>query len=121
MQGEYRLFGRSGFITAYETGKTDWEKEIVLATRLVIEVLIDKGSIMSGDQLLDRRKMRDATVSKTAEIIFTNLGDDYEDDRVKARNEFKSRMNKKNYKADLNANARLDENEKGVVTGVLFR
>jgi hypothetical protein len=121
LEGEYSLFGRSGFITAYESGKTDWEKEIILASRLVVEELIDKGSIVSGDQLLERRKLRDATVSRTAQLIFTSMGDDYEDDRVKARNEFKSRMNKKNYKADLNANARLDESEKGMVNGILYR
>lgn len=121
LEGEFVLFGKSGFKSAYEAGKTDWEREIVLASRLVVEELIDKGSIISGDQLLERRKLRDACVSKTAELIFTAMGDDYEDDRVKARSEFKSRINKKNYKADLNANARLDDSEKGMVTGVLYR
>lgn len=121
LEGEYTLFSKSGFKSAYETGKTSWEREIILASRLVIEKLIDKKSIFSGDQLLERRKLRDACVSKAAEIIFNNLGDDYEDDRKKANVEYNKRMNKVNYKADLNANARIDEHELGVTVGGIYR
>lgn len=121
LTGEYPLFGKSGFIDAYESGKTTWEREIVLASRLVIEELQSKAAIFSGDQLLKRREFTNACVSKAAELIFNGMGDDYDDDRIKARAEFKSRINKKNYGADLNNNARLDEFEKGVVTGVLHR
>jgi len=121
LAGEYSLFSKTNFISAYETGKTDWGKEIVLASRLLIEDLIDRNAIQSGEQLLERRKLKDVCVSKTAEIIFKNLGDDYDDDRKKAKQEYESRLNKKNFSVDLNQNARLDTREKGMVTGGLFR
>lgn len=119
--GEFTLFSKSGFLTAYESGKTSWEREIILASNLIIEKLIDKDIIISGDQLLERSKLRDACVSKVAELIFNNLGDDYEDDRKKARAEYDERMNKKNFRADINQNARIDEQEMGVMVGGLYR
>lgn len=121
VDGEYRLLSKSAFKTSYESGKTDWEKEIVLASRLIVEDLKAKESIYSGDQLLERRVFKDVCVSKVAELVFTNLGDDYVDDATRARNEYKSRLNKKNYKADKNNDGRLDKQELGVSTGGLYR
>ena len=119
--GEHTMFGVTAFKSNYESGKTDWEKEIILASRLLVEDLIDKATIVSGDQLLRRRKLRDACVSKVAELVYSNLGDDYENDATKARNEYSKRLNKKNYGADKNSNARLDKKEMGVMTGGLYR
>jgi len=119
--GEYSMLGNSTFIGNYESGKTDFEREIVLASQMIIEDLIDMAVIQNGDQLLERRKLRDACVSKVAEIVFNNLGDDYKDDTSKARGQYKQRINKKNYKADMNANARLDGQEKKVMIGGLYR
>lgn len=121
VEAEYRLLSKSSFKTSYEAGKTDWEKEIIIASRLLVEDLIDKNSIILGEQLLDRRKFKDACVSKVAEIVFTNLGDDYTDDAEKAKREYKNRLDKKNYRADLNGNARIDKREMGVTTGGLYR
>lgn len=121
LKGEYAMLGNSTFISNYESGKTTFDREIVLASRIIIEDLIDMAVIQNGDQLLDRRKLRYACVSKVAEIVFNNLGDDYENDTKKAKSEYKQRISKKNYKADFNANARLDEQEKRITTGGLYR
>jgi len=120
--GEYTLFGNSTFRANYESGKTDWEKEIILASRLMISDIENKGEIISGDQLLQRRKLLDACVSQTAMVIFKNLGDDYKDDALRAGKEYYARLNKNNYGADKNNNARLDVGEaKGVSTGVFYK
>ena len=34
---EYRLLSKSAFKTSYEAGKTDWEREIILASGLLVE------------------------------------------------------------------------------------
>jgi len=119
--GEYVLFANTSFMSSYETGKTDWAKEIVLASRILTDDIINKGSIISGDQLLVRRKLRDVCVSKVDEIIFKNLGDDYKDDYTRAANEYKTRISRNNYGADKNRNGMVDPSEQGVQTGVLFR
>ena len=121
LEGEHPLFGRSTFKPNYESGKTSWEKEIILASRLIVKDIIKKQSITSGDQLLERRWLLDACVSKCAEIIYNSLGDDYTDDRDNARLEYKHRVSLPNYKADLNKNARLEASEKGVRTGGIYR
>ena len=119
--GEHTMLSVSAFKSNYESGKTNWEREIILASRLLVEDLIDKAAIISGDQLLQRRKLRDACVSKVAELVYSNLGDDYQNDAQKARAEYSKRLNKKNYGADKNSNARLDKREMGVMTGGLYR
>ena len=121
VESEFKLLSKTAFKSAYESGKTEWEEEIVTASRLIVEDLIDQGSIFSGDQLLERRKLKDVCVSRVAQVVFTNLGDDYTDDADRARIEYKSRLSKKNYKADKNNNALLDKQELGVQTGGLFR
>jgi hypothetical protein len=122
LTGEYTLFSNSTFKSNYLTGKTDWENEIIIASRIMIEDIINKGVISGAGQLLKRRKLRDACVSKTAQLIFKNLGDDYKDDAERAWKEYKDRLSMSNYGADLNNNATFDTSvELGVKTGVLFR
>lgn len=121
LTGEHVLFSNSTFKTNYESGKTSWEREIILASRLMVSDIVKKQAIISGDQLLDRRLLTDACVSKTAQLIFANLGDDYNNDRDAARAEYKSRLSLPNFGADKNNNARLDDSEKGVKLGGLYR
>lgn len=122
LTGEHVLFGNSTFKSNYESGKTSWEREIILASRIMIADIIKKQVILSGEQLLDRRILIDACVSKTAELIFSALGDDYTDDRDNARSEYKSRLSLPNFKSDSNADGILDTNESiGVTYGSLYR
>ena len=121
VDSEHRLLAKSSLKTAYKAGKTDWEEEIVTASRLLVEDLIDKNSITMGEQLLQRRKFKDACVSKVAQMVYENLGDDYIDNAERSRAEYNKRIDKKNYGADFNLNARLDDSEKGVTSGGLSR
>lgn len=122
LTGEHVLFGNTTFKSNYESGKTSWEREIVLASRLIVSDIIKKQAIWSGDQLLNRRIFIDACVSKTAELIFSALGDDYTDDRDNARSEYKSRLALPNFSVDTNSNAVMDRHERmGVKRGDLYR
>jgi len=121
LTGEFTLFGKSKFMANYGSGVSDWQSQIVMASRIMVTDIIKKNVIQNGDQLLERRKLMDACVAKTAQLIFKNLGDDYEDDKNNARTEYHSRLSLKNFSADKNANARKDESEKGVQVGGLYR
>lgn len=121
LKGEYTMLANTTFINNYEVGKTTWERESILASEMCVESLIDMAVIYSGDQLLERGKLRDSCVSKVAEIVFNNLGDDYIDDTKKARLEYKSRIKKRSYRVDKNANGMLDKREKGLTVGGLHR
>lgn len=121
LYSEYPIFNSSTLKTAYESGKTTWEEQIVVASKLVVDELIRKGLIQSGDQLLDYKKLESPTIPKAAEIIFNALGDDYENDRLKARNIFKERIGNKIFSIDFNNNATLDNKELGVRSGYFWR
>jgi hypothetical protein len=121
LTNEYTLFANTTFRSNYKSGKTSWENEIILASRLIVDDLEKRRVIEASDQLLIRRRLIDACVSKAAQIIFKNLGDDYKDDAEKAKKEYYERLNKSNYGTDLNNNARVESGEKKAVTGVFYQ
>ena len=121
LYSEYPIFNSTSLKTAYESGKTTWEEQIVVASRLVIEELTRRGIIESGNQLLDYKKLESPVIPKVAELIFNGLGDDYENDRLKARDIFKERSGNKVFNIDLNNNATLDNRELGVRSGYFWQ
>lgn len=118
---EYPDLNRSNVKTAYEAGKTDWQAQHVRAAEVIVQDLVRKGVIFEKGQLLDRDKLRLASVSKCAEIIFQSFGDDYADDKVRARNEYDKRIDLSVYHNDSDADGILDKGEIGARTGFLSR
>jgi hypothetical protein len=121
IKAEYPDLGRSAFFTAFASGKTDWEEQIVTASRLVVEDLISKNIISNQNQILLTDKLKSATVSKTAELIFSALGNDHVDDMNKAHANYKDRLHNKLFGIDLNSNARIEPQEVITRTGRLRR
>lgn len=111
---------RSGFIDAYESGKTDWEEQHVTAANLIIDDLIANKLIVDKNQILCREDLKSASVKKVANIIYTGMGADYVDDRDKAEEDYDNRINKVLPDTDKNRNARYDINEMQD-TGRLYR
>ena len=70
---------------------------------------------------MDREWYRNAAVQKTAEIIFGAFGDDFSDQRIQARDEYKLRLVKRLARVDKNNNAIEEPFERKVVTGFLCR
>jgi hypothetical protein len=118
---EYPTFGKTSVKTAHTQGKTDWQEQILIASRLLIDDLINKNVIDSGDQILLRDDYRLACVCKTAEVIFTAFGDDYIDDRKNARKEYDERLSKRINRVDVNKNGIEDNHERKNSTGWISR
>jgi hypothetical protein len=108
-------------LASIETGKTSWEEQIVRASRLVIEDLINRKVIKHQSQILDRTKLETATVSKTAEIIYRLLGDDYVDQRAAAAKQYEERISKTQLAVDLNEDGDLSLKESTFHQGFIFR
>ncbi len=121
LEAEHPQLNRSVIREAFESGKTDWEHQIIRASEVVVKDLISNGIIDSKERILEKEQLKLSTVSKLSEIIFSELGDDYEDDRIKARNEYKSRLNKAVNRTDNNNNAIIETRELTARSGVLFR
>jgi hypothetical protein len=108
---EYKELTRSSVLTAFESGKTSWEDVEVRASEKIIEDIISKGLIRDSGQLIVVEDLRLIAVQKVAEMIFNQLGDDYEDQRINARKEYERLLDKKSFVIDWNGNGILDIGE----------
>jgi len=105
---EFPVFNDSNFMKAFQLGKTDWEEQTIRASDIIIEELIKKKVIVSGNQILDISRFRSASISKTAEIIFSSFGNDYIEQKDAARKEYLSRLDMSSFSVDSNNNAILE-------------
>lgn len=118
---EYPELVRSAMLTAFESGKTDWEEQHVRAAEILIKDLIEANVIDNRNQILVRDKFRLAAVSKCAELAFRGFGDSYADNRIDARNEYNSRKKMRIYMIDKNEDALLGFSESRIRHGFATR
>jgi len=116
---EYPELSNSNLLAAI--GVTDWSARVIQASTLMIDDLIRKGIIEHESQLLDWKRLRSACVSKTGEIIYGLLGDDYKDQRDIARKEYESRTSKNIFITDKNNDGLIDKQERKMTQGVVSR
>jgi hypothetical protein len=121
LAAEYPDLVRSNVLTAFKSGKTDWEEQHVKAADLIISELVRKKIIYAKGQILNKETFLLPSVPKVAEIIFNSFGDDYGDNRKSARNEYEKRINKSIYDVDLNEDGRLDVGEVDFRQGFMRR
>jgi len=112
---------RSSVLTAFESGKTDWEEQHVRAAEIIVNELITKKVIFAKGQILERNSFMLSSVSKVAELIFNSFGDDYIDQKKDARNEFEKRIDKCIYDVDSNLDGELTDNEMSNRQGFMTR
>jgi hypothetical protein len=121
LESEYPDLGKSSVKASYKTGKTNWEEQLVRASEIVIEDLMINRNIIDSSQILDRYDYKSATIQKAAEIIFNAFGDDFVDQKQRAREEYQRRLSIPTKKIDLNANAVEDLFESRNTQGWLSR
>lgn len=118
---EYPELGDTNLMGAHTSGKTTWDQQAFAAAEYIIADLKNKSLIFSPNQILAWELFRLASIHKTAEIAFRGLGDNYRDNLIEANKAYKSAMDIKFPKVDLNANGRLEKGEKNVSTGYMTR
>lgn len=118
---EYPELCRPNSLTSFEAGKVDWEEQHVRAAEILAQDLIDKQIILDKGQILNHEDYKNASVQKVAELIFNAFGDDYIDQRQRAREEYQLRLSKKVHRVDLNKNAIEDISERKNTSGWLNR
>ncbi len=120
--GEYPDLVRSNIKSAFETGKTSWEDQRVIASKLVSQDLKRIQATASAGLVLARDQLALAAVAKTAEVIFRGLGSGYSESMELARKEYETRMDRKYFALDDNLNGRADGAEvQSVKTTRLYR
>lgn len=98
---------RTQTLTSFETGKTSWEHQHVIAGKVLIDDLKSKKIISHKEQILDRKEFTLAAVQKCASIIYSSFGDDYIDNKKECDIEYKKRIDKDIYNIDKDESARV--------------
>lgn len=107
---EYPLFDNSGYLESVATGKTDWEKQHAIASKLIVNDLKRNSMIVSSGQILDRSDIKPAAVCRTASVIYNLLGRDWNEEMEKAKKEAMNRLDYNFMKIDRGAWGRREEN-----------
>jgi hypothetical protein len=102
---EYPDLTKQSVKAAFKPGKQNWEEQLVRASEVIIEDLMINRNILDSSQILDRYDYRSACIQKCAEIIFNAFGDDFVDQKQRAREEYQRRLSIPTKKIDTNANA----------------
>lgn len=87
---------------AFETGKTDWIEQGFSAAEAIERELRAKSIIMRREQLFDWSLLLEASVHKTAEIIYGGLGSAYNEAKKLALESYIKAINLKYFETDRN-------------------
>lgn len=121
----YPDLGISSTKTNFESGKTSWDEQLILATDVIIRRLCStydlENRIASGDQVLDYQVFSEACAHKTAEIVFKAFGEPYRAQFEQAGKDFEASMKVGVSRLDLNRTATLETIEQSADIGVYRR
>lgn len=92
--------------------KTNWNEQSYIAAEAIIRDLKAGDILVSDSQIMDFELFRNASIHKTAEIIYGGMGRAFADDRIAARNDYKESLNTKHFRIDLNRDGNLSTAEK---------
>lgn len=121
LSAEYPELGSSAILTAFESGKTDWNTQEIIAAEYIVDHLRSMGVINSSAQILDWQRFNKASVHKTAEIAFGAFGEDYKDQLAMASRRFKAAIELRSYNVDQDADGRVSPVEKTRASEALER
>lgn len=120
--GYYPDLGRTNVKASFQTGKTNWDEQAVLAAEEIIRDLRKKDLIHSGSQIFGWEEFSDCSCHKTAEIVYRAFGADYEDRREAAFDDYVNALDKVQFNSlDKDADGRVEDYEKCHPGGRLVR
>lgn len=117
---EYADLVRTSVLSAYESGKTDWEEQHIAAAKIIIQDIKKRGLIYDKQQILKWDEFTPAAVSQVAKIIYGGLGNDYLDARSLAVKDYAERIGNVLPTIDKDRNARENTYDR-ITQGRLYR
>lgn len=100
-----------GYLSSFESGKTDWNPEIMTASKQVVTDLKRLGLVIHSGQIMELDDVWLPATYKTLALIYFNLGPSYNDKRAAVENMYKNALNNRRYTFDSNADGKLDKRE----------
>lgn len=96
----------------FEATKTEWIKELVMASKMVVMDLKRNNIVSNQGQLLKIEDVSLATAYRALMIIYRHLGRSFLDKMASAQKDYDKAMSFKSFVVDKNKNARVDYEEK---------
>lgn len=117
----YPMFNNSAILTQFETGKTNWSKQEIIASNCIVSDLKSRSIIVSKDQVIDAKTFELACIHKTAELIFAGMGSAFRDDKTVATKAYVDAMNMTIFNIDANRNGSQDRVEREITYYMMGR
>jgi hypothetical protein len=94
---EYPDLAATPYLRVYGATKTEYLDQRIIATDRVISDLITMGQVITGEQFLDWRLMKEPTIHKTAELIYKAQGIKYREDMLAANKSYLHSLESRKY------------------------
>lgn len=101
----------SGYLASFETGKTDWIKEIITASKLVVLDFRRLGLIVHQGQIVELTDVSTPCALRTLMLIYSNLGPSYKDKIAAMKKEYDNAMNIRRFTLDYDKDGRISSRE----------
>lgn len=123
MKGYYPDLNRSTAMAAYETGKTSWEEQHILAAEAIFVDLRAKRELWAKGQIFNWEALTMAAVHKVAEIVYSGFGAEYEVRMDTAQDRYEAELGAAlSQGIDKDADGHIDEEEQvGMCVGLTRR
>lgn len=108
-------------LTAFASGKTDWREQEFASAEAIARDLRSQAVLYRREQILRSELFNEASVHKTAQIIYSALGIQYEDRMKAAAVAYRAALNFKQFELDRNADAIPDGYESTISTAFQTR
>lgn len=117
--GMYPDLLRATNLSAFKTGKTDWNEQHVLAAEEIVNSLKRDFLVWAPGQVLDWQRFTLTACHKVAEIIFRAFGDDFVDERAGALRDFAKSLERTGAGIDRDRSGRLSTEEKKPIKRII--
>jgi len=105
--------GGSDIKGQFETGKTDWDVQLIHASDMIIRDIKNDNrfrTMVSANQLLDPTQLTHAAVYQLERIVYPEFGDDFKDELALAEKNYAAAIDDV-LKIDIDGNTRLNDYE----------
>lgn len=116
--GYYPDLVRTKLIASWETGKTTWDDQQILASEELIRDLRKRRYALSGSQVFDWELFSVPAIHKCAHIIMSGLGPDYADRAIEAQEAYQNELENTMAGIDRNRDGRLSIEERKPAVGL---
>jgi hypothetical protein len=119
---EYSHLRDSILLDSWETGKTDWLDQRVIASEYIVTELKKRSIIKERSQILDISILQEPCVHRAAEIIYSGLGPkNYESEISNAGKRYGKAINLNKFEVDVNMNGKKERGEQTITTRRMTR